>query len=229
MSRATELAAEAAENTTFRFIDGSTIEAMNCVILWPDFSGRVDDYNNVKGANRSFNLVLNDRIVELLAALEKEHGAKFRIHQKPIYSENDITTKHIEQKYIRYINVKVHMDGEYPPIVTLFTERPVKRGVDENGNPVIEKVRSRVNLTKETIDCLDKIDMEQVDMHVRCYRSPRFEDKYTLYLSKLMVVQNPQMEFDGRYDDWENGPFDDEPKTSAVDIVDGEVNPATGE
>lgn len=212
MSRQTELAFENAKNTKYRFIDNHTIEVMDAVILWPDFSGRVTEYHRVKGEKRSFNLVLNEQFIEALSEIQKTNGTKFRIRSANVYSENDVKVKGVEQKILYYINVKVNMDSEYPPVVTLFTEY--------NGK------RSRTSLNRDTIDTLDSTDMVTCDMQLNCYTSRMHPDQCSAYLKKLNVIQNPQVEFGGRYDDWENCGDG----MTAEEIVDsGMINPATGE
>lgn len=211
MSRATELALENAKKSTLRFIDNHTIEVMDACILWPDFSGRVTEFHTKKGEKRSFNLVLNEQMLKALSDLQVQTGAKFRIHQANIYSEDDVKVRGVEQQVIYYINVKVNMDNDYPPMITLFTEY--------NGK------RSRTTITKETVDTLDTIDMVTCDMHLNCYVSRLHPDQCSAYLKKLNVVQNPQVEFGGRYDDWEEGGSAEDPIQTASDVV----NAATGE
>lgn len=209
MSRVTELAAEKAEKSTLRFVDDHTIEVMNGVILWPDFSGKVTDYHPKKGEKRSFNLVLNDEMIRTLSELQEQTGAKFRLHQANIYSEVDVKEKGVEQRVLFYINVKVNIDNDYPPTIILFTEY--------NGK------RSRTTVTKDSIDTLDSMDMETCDMLLNCYVSRMHKDQCSAYLKKLYVVQNKQVEFGGRYDDWEESAED--PIQTASDVV----NSATGE
>lgn len=211
MSRVTELAAENAVKSTLRFVDDHTIEVCDGVILWPDFSGRVTDYHPKKGEKRSFNLVLNASMIQALSDLQEQTGVKFRIHQANIYSEMDVKEKGVEQKVLHYINVKVNMDNDYPPTVTLFT--------NYNGK------RSRVTLNRETIDTLDSTDIESCDMLLNCYVSRMHRDQCSAYLKKLNVIQNKQVEFGGKYDDWEDAGMDGEPVNTASDIV----NSATGE
>lgn len=213
MSRATELAFENAKKSSFRFVDNHTIEVMDASILWPDFSGRITEYHKVKGEKRSFNLVLNDDMIAALSDLQNQTGSKFRIHQANIYSEDDVRLRGVQQQVLYYINVKVNMDNDYPPTITLFTEY--------NGK------RSRNTITKESIDSLDVIanDMEACDVLLNCYVSRLHPDQCTAYLKKLNVIQNKQAEFGGRYDDWENGGSAEDPLLTASDVV----NAATGE
>lgn len=210
MSRATELAAENAKKSNLKFIDDHTIEVTDAVMLWPDFSGRVTEFHTKKGEKRSFNLVLNELMLKSLSDLEKTTGAKFRVHQANIYSEDDVKIRGVQQEILYYINVKVNMDNDYPPMVTLF--------VNDRGK------RSRVTLTKDNIDSLDSTDIETCDMVLNCYVSRMHPDQCTAYLKKLYVIQNMQVEFGGKYDDWENGTEDD-PIQTAADVV----NAATGE
>lgn len=210
MSRATELAYEAAKETKFNFRDNHTIEVMDASILWPDFTGRVTDYHKVLGEKRSFNIVIPDEMLEALRQMEQVNGTKFRIHEFNVYSEQDVQTKGVQQIVGHYINVKVNMDNAFPPVVTLFTEY---RGV-----------KSKNTLHRETIGQLDSVDMEHADMVLNIYSSKMHPDFCTAYLKKLNVIQNPQVEFDGRYDDWEDSRGDGEPQN-----LGNGINPATGE
>ena len=88
----------------------------------------------------------------------------------------DVKEKGVEQKVLHYINVKVNMDNDYPPTVTLFT--------NYNGK------RSRVTLNRETIDTLDSTDIESCDMLLNCYVSRMHRDQCSAYLKKLNVIQN---------------------------------------
>lgn len=207
MSKATEIAYENSKKTVFRFTDNHTIEVENASILWPDFTGRVTKYHTVLGEKRSFNLVLNDAMLEALAQWENATGVKFKLHPCNVYSDNDVQVKGVEQIVMYYINVKVNMDNDMPPVVKLFTTYGNKK--------------SSCMLNRDTIGQLDAIDMEEADLVINCYTSPMHPDGCTAYLKKMYVIQSPQVpEFNGKYDDWD----DNDDVTAA-----GVVNAATGD
>lgn len=208
MSKATEVAYENAKQSTFQFLNGNKIEVTNASILWPDFTGRVTKYHKNLGEKRSFNLVLNDDMVKALADLQARTGAKFGIRQANVYSENDIQSKGVQQIVLYYINVKVNMESQIPPIVNLFTEF--------NG-----KV-SKTTLNAATIGQLDSIDMENVGVVINCYTNQFDPERCTAYLTKLYVKQSPQTpEFNGMFDIYN----DEDGSAAPVDCI----NPATGE
>ncbi len=201
MSRTTEIAYENALKTQFNFKDKHTIEVMDASILWPDFTGRVTEYNKVLGEKRSFNLVLNPEMLEALRQIEEVNGSKFRIKSAKLHSEDDMKDPNIEKIY--YINVKVNMDPMYQPPVTLFTEYRGKK--------------SRQSLDAATVGILDSADIKTADMLLNIYINKKHPEQCTAYLKKLNVIQEPDAEFGGRYDDWEevNGE-----ETELVDIPD---------
>lgn len=87
-----------------------------------------------------------------------------------------------------FVNIKVNMESAYPPIVSVFSEFRGKRG--------------KRTLDAETIGELDKINIQSCDMLINAYESRQFEGKVTGYLKKLNVIQEPNIEFGGKYDDW---------------------------
>lgn len=204
MSRTLELAFEKAKKSKYKFKDGRVLEVEDAVIIWPDFSGKVTEYHKTLGEKRSFNLVLNDDAVAALKDLEKQTGAKFRIREKTFDVVEVEKSKPITIK-VHYINVKVNMESNYPPIVTLYTEY--------NGK------RSHKTLNKDTISVLDRTDIKCADMLLNCYNGKMHPEQLTAYLKKLNVIQEPDVEFGGKYDDWED--VNNQPEEV--------VNPATGD
>lgn len=204
MSKALELAYEKAQNTKFIFRDDRTIEVENAAIVWPDFTGRVTEYHKVLGEKRSFNLVLNGDMLNALKDLESKTGAHFRIRQAVLHKGDDPKDTKGDIG-VFYINVKVNLESEYPPIVTLFTE--------------YRKKRSRKTLDKATIGLLDSADLKCVDLILNCYIGRLHPEQITAYLKKLNAIQEPDVEFGGKYDDWED--INKQP--------DEVINPATGD
>lgn len=208
MSKATEIAYENAQKSVFRFTDNHTIEVENASILWPDFTGRVTPYHKVLGEKRTFNLVLNDAMLQALAEWQTATGVKFNIHPVNVYSDNDVKVKGVQQIVMYYINVKVNMDNEYPPIVKLFTTYGDKK--------------SSCLLNRDTIGQLDAIDIEEADIVLNCYTSQMHPDCCSAYLKKAYVIQSPQVpDFGGKFDDWDNA----EGEITPADVV----NAATGD
>lgn len=186
MSRVTEVAFENALKTKFIFKDNHTIEVMDASILWPDFTGRVTEYNKVLGEKRSFNLVLNPEMMEALTQIQETNGSKFRIKSAKLHSEDDPKDPNAERLY--YINVKVNMDPMYQPPITLFTEYRGKR--------------SRQTLDAQTVGLLDSVEIKSADMMLNIYINKKHPEQCTAYLKKLNVIQEPDVEFGGKYDDW---------------------------
>lgn len=189
MSRSRELAYEAAKNTTMTVVDNRTIEFMNASLLWPDFEGRVTKYHVKEGAQRSFNIVLNDDILAALKEMEERTGSKFYIRSVSVSTEEGAPLMY-------YINVKVsyrRSTGEpvsNPPRVVLLT--------NYNGK------KSRTTLDEETVKMLDRIDIKNVDFRVNCYSRAVDPTKCTMYLRNAFVEQDPDIEFGGKYDDWDD-------------------------
>lgn len=124
---------------------------------------------------RSFNLALTDEAAEILA----QQG--WRVKEV----ENE------DGSVLRFVNVKVNMDSAYPPIVALYSEYRGKR--------------TRRTLDAQSIGELDRVNIESADCLINAYSSKRFEGKVTGYLKKLNVIQEPNVEFGGKYDDWMEG------------------------
>lgn len=122
---------------------------------------------------RTFNLVINEEVYHEL----ESRGWKVKFLENgedlpPVY----------------YVNIKVNMNSAYPPIVTLYSEFRGKR--------------SKRTLDIESIGEVDRVDIETCDMIISAYQSPKFPGKVTGYLRKMNVIQNPDVEFGGKYDDW---------------------------
>lgn len=131
-------------------------------MIWPNFSGRPDKYN--REGERNFTLVIPDpEITEALQNDVNEYGASW--------------------------NVKVRApreEGEAP-----FTTMAVKVKFNARG-PIVHLIsgNKRVQLTEETIGCLDNMDIANIDLDIRPFDG---EGNYgpfrAAYLHKMEVTQ----------------------------------------
>lgn len=175
MSRVVEQALEAVEKTEFIFLNEREIEVRNAHLFWTNFSGRENRFGNKA---TTFNLAITPEIAEKLS----ERG--WRVRDIDLMQDDEpIGT-------LYFVNIKVNMKSTYPPIVTLFSEY---RGE-----------RSRTTITDETIMNLDTIDILSADCVINQYESRQFPGKITGYLKKLNIIQEPSVDFGGKYDDWMN-------------------------
>lgn len=182
MSRVVEGALEALGKSEFVFLNEKELEVRNAHMFWTNFEGRE---NRWKNDTRNFNLAIN----EVLAKDLNERGWRVR----------DIDLKDAEGEPIDklyFINVKVNMDSPYPPIITLFSEYKGKR--------------SRRTIDLESVSNLDTIEVQTADLVINSYESPSYPGKVTGYLKKLNVIQEPSIDFGGKYDDWLNDEVDEE-------------------
>ena len=172
MSRVVEEALEAVEKSEFNFISEKELEVRNAHIFWTNFQGKE---NRFKNATKNFNMAISPE----LAAELSERGWRVR----------DVTNEvDGEEVKLYFVNVKVNMDSAYPPIITLFSEYRGKR--------------SRTTIDLESVANLDAIEILQADCVVNSYESPSYPGKVTGYLKKLNVIQEPGVDFGGKYDDW---------------------------
>ncbi len=93
-----------------------------------------------------------------------------------------------EDGTLYFINVKLNMNSAYPPTVSLFSEFKGKR--------------TKRPLDVGSVGELDRIDIKSADCVINAYESSNFPGKITGYLRKLNVIQEPDIEFGGKYDDW---------------------------
>lgn len=133
-------------------------------ICFRNFRGEESTFN-AKGA-RNFSVVIPDMdIAEELLANKNQFGAAWNVKIKAPREE-----------------------GESP-----FIHLPVKVKYTERSGPKVYLIsgRNRVELTEDTIDMLDEIDIKSVDMDIRPYDDEgRFGPFRSAYLQSLYVVQN---------------------------------------
>jgi|LGOV01.1.fsa_nt_gb hypothetical protein len=181
MSRPVERALEAVERSEFNFLNEKELEIRNAHIFWTNFEGRE---NRFKNATRNFNVAINE---ELAAELNKRG---WRVRDVDLKGEGDeVLAK------LYFVNCKVNMDSAYPPMVVLYSEYRGKR--------------SRTSLDIESVSILDTVEIQMADLVINSYESPSYPGKVTGYLKKLNVIQEPSVDFGGKYDDW----MEEEPVT----------------
>ena len=170
-------------------LDRGVLEIRNCVPLFPNFSGQPNRFGN---AAKVFNIVLSRELKEFLEECQlNDKSLHVHIHQ---YPQDAAGTD--DDPCLYYINVKVRMDGEYPPIVTLFTNKQVMKS---DGTTEVRK--GRVNLTDATIGCLDRMDIDRADCKLNL-RESRVSPGYAVfYLRQLNVIQTIVPDFGGAYED----------------------------
>ena len=174
MSRVVEQALEAVVKSEFNFINERQLEVRNAFIFWTNFAGRENKFGNKA---KTFNLAISLEIAEIL----NTQGWRVRDILNKIDDDDEGET-------LYFVNIKVNMESSYPPIVTLFSE--------------FRGERSRRALDNETISELDRLDILSSDCIVNSYESRQYPGKVTGYLSKLNIIQEPNQEFGGKYDDW---------------------------
>lgn len=223
MSKSVELAYAESRKSEIRVTRNGSLEITNAAVFWKDFQGRPNEQIHRKAGDvRSFNLALNDQMLELLKNLELEQGIKIRVREAKMYSDEALAADPNLQQYMqKYVNIKVKFNPEArnPLIMKLFTEYRGEKNVTD--------------ITEENACVLDAADIERWDIIIRVYSSSnnKSEGYCSLYLSRLYAVQNKEAIFGGIYDDW-NKVSDDEEPMSAVESIEKDMaacNPATGD
>ena len=176
MSRVTEQVYKDLASSEFEMLDERSLEVVKAAIFWPNFEGRMNRFGK---SAVTFNLAVSD---EVAADLEKM-GFKVR------------KTEIDEETLLKFVNIKVNMKSQQPPLIKLLTE---SRG----------KKSTRILDDEEKIKILDSVDIEEASCVINLYESRAVPGKVTGYLKKLIVVQNPKSTFGGRYDDWDSGDND---------------------
>jgi len=187
MSKTTERALVAIPESQFIFKDNHTIEVLNAFIFWTNFRGEANKFGNTA---RTFNLAVNDDVAEILTT----NG--WRVRQ---YEHNGGP---YDGEVLYFVNIKVSMESQYPPIITLYSEFRGKR--------------TRRTIDINTIATMDQISIQSADCVINAYSSKMYLGKVTGYLKKLNVIQEPDVEFGGKYDDW----MDEEARDQFLDQPD---------
>ena len=139
--------------------------------IWPNFSGRPDQYN--RAGDRKFTLLIPDpEIAEAMQNDVNEYGVGWNVKIKPPREEGEAPFMHME--------VKVKFNGRGPKVHLISGNR-------------------RIELTEETISCLDNITVRHVDMDIRPYDGDgNYGPFRSAYLHAMEVTQEIDR-FSARY------------------------------
>lgn len=133
-------------------------------ICFRNFGGEGDMYN--AEGNRNFSLIIPDpEIAEALQNDKNEYGVGWNVKIKAPRDESEMP--------FMYLPVKVKYTDRSKPRVYLISGK------------------NRVELTEDTIDMLDDIDILSVDLDIRPYDGEgRFGAHRTAYLQSIYVTQS---------------------------------------
>lgn len=204
MSQLIVNALERVQKTTWGF-DRGVLEIREAVLLFTNFSGQKNQWGN---ASKNFNIVLPNDLKEFLEECQlRDKSLHVNIHK---YPQNAAGTD--DDPCLYYINVKVNMDSEFPPIVTLYTNR---QKTNEFGQ--LEMKKSHNSLDDATIGVLDRCDMERADCKLNLKESKANPGNAVFYLRQLNVIQTVIPDFGGAYEDWDE-PIDANPEILAANV-----------
>lgn len=198
MSKLVENALEKVQKTTWYF-DRGVLEIRDAVLIFTNFAGQANQFGNKA---KNFNVVLPADLKEFLEVSQLH----VNIHK---YPQSAAGTD--EDPCLYYINVKVNMDTEYPPMVTLYVNRQT---TDAQGN--IEMKKSKATLVDATIGCLDRTDMDRADCKINFKESKAHPGNAVFYLRQLNVIQTKVPDFGGAYEDWDEDPIEINPEILAA-------------
>lgn len=187
MSKLVENALERVQKSQWR-LDRGILEIMDAVLLFTNFSGQKNQWGN---ASKNFNIVIPADLKEFF---ENNLGFHVNIHKYPGKAEGTD-----DDPCVYYINVKVNMESEYPPAVTLYTNKQV---TNPDGSFSIKK--GRVSLEDATVGCLDRTEMERADCKLNVKESKANPGNAVFYLRQLNVIQTIVPDFNGIYEDWDD-------------------------
>lgn len=174
MSRVIEAGLEKVKNTKFLINERGGFEVREAYIFWTNFRGEANKFGN---STRNFNLAVTPEMGRVLL----ERG--WRVRERELL---DVNGDLVDVLY--FVNIKVNMNSKNPPMISLYSE--------------FKGIRNKRALDIETIGELDRIDINTCDLMVNAYESTQFPGKITGYLYKLNAIQEPDIEFGGKYDDW---------------------------
>jgi hypothetical protein len=141
------------------------LEINDARIIWKNFSGRGDRFN--REGDRNFSLVIpTQEDCDALRNDTNKFGDGWNVKIKPPREEGDTPFMHMP--------VKVKFNGRGPNV---YLDRGPKR--------------EPLQLTEETIACLDEMDILSVDLDIRPYddKLPNGNTFRTAYLSAMKVYQ----------------------------------------
>lgn len=141
------------------------LEINDARIIWKNFSGRGDRFN--REGDRNFSLVIpTQEDCDALRNDTNKFGDGWNVKIKPPREEGDTPFMHMP--------VKVKFNGRGPNV---YLDRGPKR--------------EPLQLTEDTIACLDEMDILSVDLDIRPYddKLPNDNTFRTAYLSAMKVYQ----------------------------------------
>lgn len=147
-----------------RIFPAGYLEINDARILWPNFSGTPDRFN--REGDRNFNLVIpNQEICELLQNHKNKYGDSWNVKIKPPREEGEVPFMHMPVK-VKY------KDGRGPNVYLVSGDK-------------------QIQLTEDTIGCLDEIDIMSCDMDIRPYDGEMANGMTfrSAYLSAMRVYQ----------------------------------------
>lgn len=196
MNKLVETALTRVQNTRWSF-DRGVLEIREAVLIFTNFAGQANKFGNT---TKYFNVVLPADLKEFLEECQlRDKSIHVNIHKYPQTAEGTD-----EDPCVYYINVKVGMNSEFPPMVKLYVNLQTTN--PETG--AIESKRSSVSLEDATIGCLDRIDMDRADCKLNLKESKASPGHAVFYLRQLNVIQTKVPEFGGAYEDWDE-PIDE--------------------
>lgn len=139
------------------------LEINDARIIWKNFSGRGDRFN--REGDRNFSLVIpTQEDCDALRNNTNKYGDGWNVKIKPPREEGDTPFMHMP--------VKVKFNGRGPNV---YLDRGPKR--------------EPLQLSEETIACLDEMDILSVDLDIRPYddKLPNGNTFRTAYLSAMKV------------------------------------------
>jgi hypothetical protein len=133
-------------------------------IIWPNFAGKGDKFN--REGDRNFTLVIpTEEMAEALRDDVNEYGVGWNVKIKPPREDGDDPFMHMA--------VKVKFTA-FGPNVYL-----------KSGNA------EAIKLDEDSIECLDQIDIESVDLDIRAYDDTINGRGFrSAYLQSMYVVQD---------------------------------------
>lgn len=203
MSQLVKNALERVQKTTWYF-DRGVLEIRDAVVIFTNFAGQKNQWGN---ASKNFNIVLSADLKEFLESCKLyDRNLHVNIHK---YPSNAAGTD--EDPCIYYINVKVNMTSEYPPVVTLYTSKQVN-----NPDGSMDVRKGKVTLVDATVGCLDRADIDRVDCKLNLKESKANPGNAVFYLRQLNAIQTIIPDFGGVYEDWDDDFVEPNPEIVAA-------------
>ena len=165
-----------ARESKFERMSNGDLSVENAVIVYQNFSGSPTKFNPV-GGKRTFGLVLDEEMAYIL----KSEGWNIKYREPREEGDDPLI----------FTEIVVNMESKYPPKVAVYSRFGNKRSVN--------------NLDAETINQLDEIDIESIDLIIHPYEHGRSTTTTVKgYAKVIRVIQAPDAYFGGKYADWES-------------------------